>query len=108
MAERPRRRRGHAAASTRILTAGLSSAAAFGMVAGMAVTGATDNQPEATPATPPAAAVTPRVPAESVVVVRRYLRPGSVPLLAQAPARPAPPAAPRVRATPPVTRTRAS
>ena len=107
MAERPRRRRGHAAATARILTAGLSSAAAFGMVAGMAVAGATDNQPEAPPPTPPAA-VAPGVPAEGVVVVRRYLRPGSVPLLAQAPARPAPAAAPRAPATPPVTRTRGS
>lgn len=82
MAEPTPRRRGHKAASARILTAGLSSAAAFGMVAGMAVsasaggdagdaaTAVLDTEP-----LPPTTAAT--APAEVVVVIRRHWVPGA-------------------------------
>ena len=73
---RRRRRRGHAATSARILTAGLSSATAFGMVAGMAVTARAGQDVAASRATTagpgmqdPAAAA---VPPTQVVIVRRH------------------------------------
>lgn len=73
------RRRGHAAATARVLTAGLSSAAAFGMVAGMAVSQPTTAAPpEVTAdvtgseiAAPPVLTPT-TVSPEVVVVIRRH------------------------------------
>lgn len=120
MAEPTRRRRGHAASSARIFTAGLSSAAAFGMVAGMAVTAARHEKEPSEPAAlsvdtslvpsavPPASTPPAAVPSEVVVVIRRHWiapasEPGTVsapttpapaPLLVTTPARPAPVAAP--------------
>ena len=131
------RRRGHAAASARILTAGLSSAAAFGIVAGLAVTdaagprsGAADSTAlRSEPSVPPAAPMT--APPQAIVVIRRHwvpvpsgnsspvsaapVAPALTPLLVTSPARPAqvtPPTPARV-AVPqpvprPVTRTRGS
>jgi hypothetical protein len=119
MADPARRRKRHAAPSGRILTAGLSSAAAFGMVAGMAITNA---------ASPPVAASDPaahrtepdRVPPptattgapQAIVVIRRHWVPAPsgntsaqtstptaampTPLLVTSPARPA-------QGTPPTT-----
>ena len=86
MAQAPRRRRGHAAASARILTAGLSSTAAFGLVAVMALTAVGDEE-----AARPAAA---SVPAAGPGVIL-------APPTAARVARPQP-------ATRPVTRTRGS
>lgn len=136
MAEPTRRRRGHAAATARILTTGLSSAAAFGMVAGMAVTTGGHEQLASEPAALPADArpvpvATPPtgVAPEVLVVIRRHwipapsvpgtpgasTTPTPAPLLVTTPARPAPIAAPvpaqiaAPRPAPrPVTRTRGS
>ncbi|HVW35104.1 MAG TPA: hypothetical protein VHL53_21405 [Acidimicrobiia bacterium] len=131
MAGLTRRRRSHAAASARILTAGLRSAAAFGIVAGLAVNADPGHQsPSATAQLPAGAASPPASPGGSeVVVVRRHWIPvpagaapaaGSTPSPPAAeslaiPARPAPLAAsqpaPAVAARPaprPVTRTRGS
>lgn len=73
------RRRAHAAASSRIFTAGVSSAAAFGMVAGMALaTGAgSDGGPGEVALVPadaaPAAPATTPVPGpREMVVIRRH------------------------------------
>lgn len=135
MAERTRRRRGHPAASARVLTAGFSSAAALGMVAGMAVPATAG--PRATPleaaaaptdgaAPPPGATAT--APSEMVMVIRRHwlqvpsgpatpaartAKPTSLP--AATPGRTGPPTAAPAAPTPaprpaprPVTRTRGS
>ena len=68
-----RRKKRHAAASARILTAGLSSAAALGMVAGMA---ATRTDPEAAMAEPAAPGTPGQVaappPEQTVLVIRRH------------------------------------
>jgi hypothetical protein len=105
------RRRRHAAASARILSAGFSSAAAFGMVAGMAVSAGADKQPGAVLATPTAAGKAPTsaaTPAAWATGPAAGTTPG--PLLTAPPSRPAPaPPATRPRvARRPVTRTRAS
>ena len=105
-----RRRRRHVAASARILTAGLSSAAALGMIADMAVSGATGNQPEATLSQP--AADAPPAPSEGAVVIRRHWIAGTAPLpaptRAPAPARSVQAARPAAPAPRPVTRSRGS
>lgn len=94
-----RRRRPHPAASSRIFAAGLSSAAAFGMVAGMGLAAGTG--PDAAPgdvAMVPAgrasgAVATTPVPApREVVVIRRHWIP--MPSGAATPAGPAVSAAP--------------
>jgi hypothetical protein len=115
MAGHRRRRRGHAARSARILTAGLSSATAFGMVAGMAVTARAGQDVAASRATAagpgmqdPAAA---SVPPTQVVIVRRHwaTTPGSgattAPVAVAVAAAPAPIRTSRPR---PVARTRGS
>lgn len=122
MAEPSRRRRGHAAASARILTAGLSSAAAFGMVAGMALVAAADGDGTPTsPAVPtgvdgdPSTAAVAPASQEVVVVVRRHWPSAPVavtaakpaPLRATASPTAAQAAAPRPAARP-ITRTRSS
>lgn len=137
MGTSPSRRRGHTAATARVLTAGLSSAAAFGMVAGMAV-----SQPAGAPSpkvpvdgagsevAAPLAGTPTTVPPDVVVVIRRHwvaapvtgaAVPVSIPTAGVSPtvaARPAPavampaPAAiaarPAVPAIRPVTRSRGS
>jgi hypothetical protein len=108
-----RRRRRHSAASARILTAGLSSAAAFGMVAGMSAPATGAGTAGAGAAMPERETVPPE---SSVLVIRRHWLPatatpaGPLPAAAAAtPARPRPSlvAAPRP-APQPVTRTRGS
>jgi len=128
MAEPIRRKRRHAAGSARILTAGLSSAAAFGMVAGMAVTAAAGQKGGAPAPLPtdanPVTAASPLTAPAGVIVIRRHwipvpsdrgpgapTTPAPTPLLATAPARPAPVTGPtpvRAVAPRPVTRTRSS
>lgn len=124
MAAPSRRRRGHAAASARILTAGLSSAAAFGMVAGMALaTAADDDGTVSSPAVPagfdqePVTTAVAAAPHEVIVVVRRHWPSAPIAVTAASPA-PAPlratATAPAVQAAAPgpvarpITRTRSS
>lgn len=116
-ADSVRRRRRHAAATARILTAGLSSAAAFAMVAGMS-SRATDTPVSGAGAAMPESETAP--PESSVLVIRRHWLPatatpaGPLPSAAGAsPARsrPSQVAAPRPAPRPapqPVTRTRGS
>jgi hypothetical protein len=115
---RPRRKRNHPAASARILTAGLSSATALGLVAGMAVAGdAWQPGQQAVSATAgpvdrPSPAVSESAAGTAPVVVRRYwiappspvATPATVPSVG-AGAYPARPAAPAPR---PVTRSHGS
>lgn len=105
-------RRRHAATSARILTAGLSSAAAFGMVAGMSAPATGAGAPGAGTAAPERAAVS---PGTSVLVIRRHWLPttatpaGPPPAAAATPARPRPSQVAAPRPAPrPVTRTRGS
>lgn len=88
------RRRVHAAASSRIFTAGVSSAAAFGMVVGMALgAGGPDGEPgqvalDEMASAPPAAAPAPG-PREVVVIRRHWIQVPSGPATPAAlPARP--------------------
>lgn len=121
MAGPARHRRPHTAASARILTAGLSSAAAFGMVAGMALTAAADEETAAVMAvpprsdTPPVSTALPPAPQDVIVVVRRHWTsmPTPLPRTSPAPIRAAtPPPAAQVPAPKPtmrpLTRTRGS
>lgn len=101
MAERTRPRRGHAAASARIVSAGFSSAAALGMVAGIAVSATAGEKatlPEAPVVRRDAAAASPAAsattPPELVVVIRRHW--------VQVPSLPPTPAARTPTPTPPL------
>jgi hypothetical protein len=112
------RRRRHAAASARILSAGLSAGTAFGIVGAMAVT-AGAHEPSVPAALRADTDPVPAAPADVVVVIRRHWGAAGpadpAPLLVTTPARPASvagaepapaPAAPRQLR--PVTRTRGS
>jgi hypothetical protein len=87
------RRRVHAAASSRIFTAGVSSAAAFGMVAGMGLAAGAgpSGEPGEVALVPADGATTPAPGPREVVVIRRHW--------IQLPSGPATPGTPPARPT---------
>lgn len=105
------------AAASRILAAGLSTAATLGLTAGMAVAGGAPAPPDAeVPGPQDAARAAPAIPRRVVVLVRRHQAPepaaappaGRSTVTAAAPSAPGPAARPAPRRPRPTTRSRGS